>query len=88
LLSLTNGKSIADIGAGSGFFAVPFARAIEPDGWLFAVDLQPEMLDFLRAKLRDSAAITAKSRTHRWRGNCHQLKGRQLRSRLPWKRLA
>lgn len=56
LLSLSNGTSIADIGAGSGFFAVPFARAIEPDGWLFAVDLQPEMLDFLRAKLRDAAS--------------------------------
>ena len=56
LLSLTNGTSIADIGAGSGFFAVPFARAIEPDGWLFAVDLQLEMLDFLRAKLRDAAS--------------------------------
>ncbi len=56
MLSLTNGTSIADIGAGSGFFAVPFARAIEPDGWLFAVDLQLEMLDFLRAKLRDAAS--------------------------------
>jgi ubiquinone/menaquinone biosynthesis C-methylase UbiE len=56
LLNLTNGASIADIGAGSGYFAVPFARAIEPDGRLFAVDLQPEMLDFLRAKLRDAAS--------------------------------
>ena len=56
LLNLTSGMSIADIGAGSGFFALPFARIIEPDGRLFAVDLQPEMLEFLPAKLRSSAS--------------------------------
>jgi ubiquinone/menaquinone biosynthesis C-methylase UbiE len=50
-LNLKRGMLVADIGAGSGFFALPFARAIEPDGRLFAVDLQPEMLEFLRAKL-------------------------------------
>jgi predicted methyltransferase len=37
LLNLTSGMSIADIGAGSGFFALPFARAIEPGGRLFAL---------------------------------------------------
>jgi ubiquinone/menaquinone biosynthesis C-methylase UbiE len=57
LLNLTNGMSIADIGAGSGFFALPFARAIEPDGRLFAVDVQPEMLEFLRAKLRSATSL-------------------------------
>jgi ubiquinone/menaquinone biosynthesis C-methylase UbiE len=56
LLNLTSGMSIADIGAGSGFFALPFARAIEPGGRLFAVDLQPEMLEFLRVKLRSAGS--------------------------------
>lgn len=56
LLNLTSGMSIADIGAGSGFFALPFARAIEPGGWLFAVDLQLEMLEFLRAKLHSAGS--------------------------------
>jgi ubiquinone/menaquinone biosynthesis C-methylase UbiE len=56
LLNLASGMSIADIGAGSGFFAFPFARVIEPDGRLCAVDLQPEMLEFLRAKLRSAAS--------------------------------
>ena len=55
-LYLVGGMSIADIGAGTGFFALPFARAIGPGGTLFAVDLQPEMLGLLRAKLRDPAA--------------------------------
>jgi ubiquinone/menaquinone biosynthesis C-methylase UbiE len=56
LLNLTSGISVADIGAGSGFFAIPFAHAIEPAGRLLAVDLQPEMLEFLGAKLRSSEA--------------------------------
>ena len=56
LLNLTSGMSIADIGAGSGFFSLPFARAVEPGGRLFAVDLQPEMLEFLRAKLRSDGS--------------------------------
>jgi ubiquinone/menaquinone biosynthesis C-methylase UbiE len=56
LLNLTSGMFIADIGAGSGFFALPFARAIEPAGRLFAVDLQPEMLEFLRVKLRSAGS--------------------------------
>jgi len=56
LLDLTSAMSIADIGAGSGFFALPFARAIEPGGRLFAVDLQPEMLEFLRVKLRSAGS--------------------------------
>ena len=51
LLGLAAGMRVADIGAGSGYFALPFARAIGPDGRLFAVDFQPEMLEFLRAKL-------------------------------------
>jgi ubiquinone/menaquinone biosynthesis C-methylase UbiE len=50
-LSLTLGMTIADIGAGTGFFAVPFARQIGPAGQVFAVDLQREILDILQAKL-------------------------------------
>ncbi len=50
-LSLTLGMTIADIGAGTGFFAVPFARDIGPAGRVFAVDLQSEILDILQAKL-------------------------------------
>lgn len=45
------GMMVADIGAGTGFFAIPFARHIGPDGRVFAVDLQREMLDILQSKL-------------------------------------
>jgi ubiquinone/menaquinone biosynthesis C-methylase UbiE len=41
---------IADIGAGTGYFALPMARAAAT-GKVYAVDLQLEMLDKLRVKL-------------------------------------
>ena len=51
-LSLEPGMTVADIGAGTGYFSLPFARAIAPDGRVLAVDLQPEMLAILRGKLQ------------------------------------
>lgn len=50
-LGLMPGMVIADIGAGTGYFSIPFARRIGPLGRVFAVDLQPEMLQLLDAKL-------------------------------------
>ena len=51
-LGLKPGMVIADIGAGTGFFALPFARAVQPGGAVWAVNLQPEMLHLLEEKLR------------------------------------
>src|SRR5438876_7650390 len=45
------GARIADVGAGTGYFAVPLARAVLPGGQVFAVDMQPEMLQLLRARV-------------------------------------
>jgi ubiquinone/menaquinone biosynthesis C-methylase UbiE len=47
-LPLDAGATVADIGAGTGYFALPMARRVER---VFAVDMQPEMLELLRAKL-------------------------------------
>jgi ubiquinone/menaquinone biosynthesis C-methylase UbiE len=47
-LGLTPDTEIADIGAGTGYFAIPMARQA---GRVFAVDLQADMLDLLAAKL-------------------------------------
>ncbi len=45
------GFFIADIGAGTGYFAIPLAGAVGPNGQVFAVDFQPAMLARIRAKL-------------------------------------
>ena len=46
-LRLEPGLIVADIGSGSGAFSVPMARAIGPNGVLYAVDIDQEMLDFV-----------------------------------------
>jgi ubiquinone/menaquinone biosynthesis C-methylase UbiE len=49
-MRLRNGDVVADIGAGTGFYARRIARAIAPDGVVYANDIQQEMLDVLRDK--------------------------------------
>lgn len=46
------GMRLADIGTGVGFFARPAARLVGPRGRVYAVDVSPEMLDDLRARLK------------------------------------
>ena len=55
-LDLKPGMVVADIGAGTGFFALPFARAVGPAGMVWAVDLQPAMLKILEEKLQREGA--------------------------------
>jgi len=50
-LELRPGMTVADIGAGTGYFAIPLARAIGPTGRVLAVDLQPQLLEMLQGKL-------------------------------------
>ena len=55
-LPLGLGMKVADIGAGTGYFSIPIAQAVGALGHVFAVDLQPEMLDLLRGKLEQPNA--------------------------------
>jgi SAM-dependent methyltransferase len=52
LLGVRAGKSVADIGAGSGWFTVRAARRVGPDGTVFAEDINPEAVKYIgeRAK--------------------------------------
>jgi len=56
-LALRPGMAVADIGCGTGYFALPLARAVAPGGRIFAVDLQPEMLERLRAAAHGEPSI-------------------------------
>lgn len=39
------GAAVADIGAGSGFMALEFARLVGPQGKVYAVDINPAMME-------------------------------------------
>lgn len=50
-MALHSGDTIADVGAGTGYFSLPLAQAVGPQGKIYAVDAQEEMLSLLRQKL-------------------------------------
>jgi ubiquinone/menaquinone biosynthesis C-methylase UbiE len=56
-LDLAPGMNVADIGAGTGFFAIPIADRVTPGGRVRAVDIQPEMLAILAKKVPAGAPI-------------------------------
>jgi ubiquinone/menaquinone biosynthesis C-methylase UbiE len=55
-LHVRPGMRVCDLGAGSGYFALPLAHAVGPQGKVFAVDLQSDMLELLRRKLEQPGA--------------------------------
>jgi cyclopropane fatty-acyl-phospholipid synthase-like methyltransferase len=48
-LGLAADAAVADIGAGTGYFSVRLAKAV-PRGTVFAVDIEPSMLDHIRKR--------------------------------------
>lgn len=56
-LDLKQGEQIADIGAGSGYFALRFARHVGAAGHVFAVDISQEMLAHVETRAK-AAGLT------------------------------
>ena len=50
-LGLKPGMTVADVGAGSGYFTVRLAKRVGPTGKVLAVEIQPEMLAILRRRI-------------------------------------
>jgi len=53
LLHLKPGQTVCDLGCGNGYHTLPLARAVGERGRVLAVDLQPEMLEFLRGRAEE-----------------------------------
>ncbi len=65
LLGISTGKSVADIGAGSGWFTVRAANRVGASGTVYAVDINPEAIRYIndrsrRGKLPNVKAILSK----------------------------
>jgi SAM-dependent methyltransferase len=50
LLGITAGKTVADIGAGSGWFTVRAAARVGDKGSIFAEDINPKAIDYIRQR--------------------------------------
>ena len=53
-LALRPGQIVCDVGAGPGYFTFPIARAVGDAGHVYAVDVEPRILEALRKRLRKS----------------------------------
>lgn len=49
-LGVRVGSTVADLGAGPGFFTIPLAERVGPAGRVYAVDVSPEMIRVLRER--------------------------------------
>lgn len=49
-LGITAGTSVADIGAGSGWFTVRAAKRVGDRGMVFAVDINPESIEYINRR--------------------------------------
>jgi ubiquinone/menaquinone biosynthesis C-methylase UbiE len=50
LLGIKTGSSVADVGAGSGWFSVRAAARVGSSGVVFAEDINPEAVDYIQAR--------------------------------------
>jgi predicted methyltransferase len=54
-LGLRPGMSVADLGAGTGYFTHRLAPAVAPGGIVFAVETEPNLVSYLRARAEQEA---------------------------------
>ena len=51
-LQIQPGQTICDLGCGNGFYTLELARRVGPEGTVYAVDIQPQMLRLLVTRAR------------------------------------
>ena len=59
-LKVKAGQVIADIGAGSGQFSLPLARAVRPGGTLYAVDIDKELIEYVETQATEQGMVNVK----------------------------
>jgi len=52
ILGISAGKAVADIGAGSGWFTVRAAKRVSDSGTVYAVDINPEAIRYIRDRIK------------------------------------
>ncbi|WP_395738726.1 class I SAM-dependent methyltransferase [Prosthecobacter sp.] len=55
-VGLKPGRAMADIGAGTGLFTLPFAQAVGPKGQVYAVDIAKNFLSHIQARALQAQA--------------------------------
>ncbi len=59
-LGIKQGQRICDLGCGNGFYTLELARRVGPEGIVYAVDIQPEMLQMLARRAAEEGLTNIK----------------------------
>ncbi len=60
-LGLSEGDIMADIGCGIGYFTIPAAEIVGPEGQVFAIDISSEMLEEVEKSLAEKDVSNVKT---------------------------
>ncbi len=61
ILGISPGKSVADIGAGSGWFTVRAAKRVGDTGTVYAVDINPEAIRYIDSRIQKESVRNVKT---------------------------
>ena len=59
-LKIPVGAVVADVGAGVGYNSLRMSRRVGPKGVVYATDVQPQMLQMLRAKMKEAGVANVR----------------------------
>jgi ubiquinone/menaquinone biosynthesis C-methylase UbiE len=59
-LGIADGASVADLGAGGGWFTIRLARRVGPNGIVYAEDVQPEMIEAITRRVEREGLTNVK----------------------------
>ena len=60
-LNFKAGMIVADVGAGTGYYALRIAKLVGPEGKVYATDVQPEMIRLFEEKRKEAGVTNAVS---------------------------
>ena len=61
VLNIAEGAVVADVGAGAGWFTIHLARRVGPNGLVYAVDVQAEMIEAISRRVRRERLANVKT---------------------------
>lgn len=61
LMDIRSGMTVVDLGAGTGYFLSRLSRAVGPNGWVLALDVEPDMVRYMKERAqKESLPVRAR----------------------------